>query len=246
MLSFLRRAIPKASSLGLLKKNKQLLLELCSSKTPLEASFSRYIDSSETTILDINPIRKILIVDDFFPRPHQAVFKPGNILNFTSIYQGKLIIFDSAIIRATKMNEHVAYEIQMPSEMMVHRRRKSERAKVPKDSGVKVKCFVPLMEPMFATIKDVSADGIKLSIAGDKRLGLKLDGVIQHCEIELARDKKINCQLRIKNLVFGRIPFQHTAIGAEFENLEQAMKEELLNAITEWRILSESPDHGST
>lgn len=205
----------------------KLLKELQKKRSLLEVSFPKTQDTFQTIILNINTEDNYMTIDEFFPKPPINALSMGSHIEIQHKQAGNVTRFDAQLLAKNNSNGVPYYAISLPKHIATGQRREKNRIRIPKDSGITVKCTSPRKIPWFATAQNISVEGIKLDIAGDITDELYRNIKLTKCEIKLPNDVTVICQLEVKNFRYNRSPYKRTYIGAKLLNLTPTMREEI-------------------
>ncbi len=203
------------------------LISFRDKRSLMEVSLPNLSETFQTIILDINFEDKYLTIDDLFPTPAPGLLKIGSQIELCHRRAGSVTKFKAQVLAKSNSSGVPYYAISMPLAIAKGQRRSAQRISIPKDSGIKVTCESPKRTEWFATVKNLSTEGIKMDIAGNLTDELYRNIVLGKCEIELPTDSRIKCQLEVKNFHYDRTPYKHTSIGARIVNISPVMKEEI-------------------
>ncbi len=203
------------------------LVYLRDKRSLLEVSVPKNSETFQTIILDVNFDDRYITIDEFFPTPPPGLLKMGSNIELKHRRDGSVLKFRSQLLAKSNSSGVPYYAISMPLAIIKGQRRSVQRVDIPKDSGIKVTCQSPKRTSWFATVKNLSIDGIKLNIAGNLTDELYRNIVLGNCEIELPTESRIRCQLEVKNFHYDRSPYKHTTIGARLVNISPVMQEEI-------------------
>lgn len=206
------------------------LWQLFDQRQFLEVRIGDAISRYQTLILAIDVQRNILWLDDLFPNNY--ALDVGDEICISHHIKGLQLSFNAHIIAFADAYGAQGFAVELPQEISYQPRRQHRRAAMGDTAKFGAKIRPIGQEISYANILDVSAGGVRVSVAGNLLRQLRHGALLPLCELQLSEDFAIRCSARIKSFRLVRAPSRATQISLEFADLtpdSQAKLEQFIN-----------------
>jgi len=186
----------------------------------------------QSIILDIDPEKKTITIDDLFPQKHRFIGLEGHILNIATQIDGTRHYFKSKIIQMNKQGYAISYTVDIPEEMSEVQRRKSFRLNLTPTKQFAIRFLNAQLKHEIGKLRNISIDGAGFDAEGDLSQFWQPESILENCELILEGEKVFDLDLTIKTCQI--IPTQHqimSYIGVEFNDLTENQKNKLYKMI---------------
>jgi c-di-GMP-binding flagellar brake protein YcgR len=198
-----------------------ILQRVRESRTLLTARVPRVEGSFLTTLLDVDPRRQRLRIDELNPSAgHEALLRVG-LVSLSTRLAGVEVAFRSSIERVDAGRGAAFYTLPFPSVLLYHQRRDTHRVEVPPPLTVRAWLVGPDEERLPAEVRDLSPEGLCLQVAAGRLPRLEAGQRLQGCDLLLPDGLRVGCDLEVRWVRGGegRRPWR---IGARFVALSGA------------------------
>lgn len=185
----------------------------------------------QSLILSVDELNKTLLIDDLFPTPVNNL-NHSHLLHCEYHENGLTTSFSSQLIKITRINGLSALLINYPDTVEQEQRRGSFRLPLQDDKILSAKLTSNQYSILSGIIKDISNNGIRINIHGNKTAELAQGDILNNCKIMLDESMQIECQLTVRNKSYFNRPYRHTQIGAEITNIQSSQR----NLLTQYVI----------
>ena len=200
----------------------------------------------QSMILEVDIIRRRVIIDELFPSGKSITVIPGQTLKITSRQRhGVTLGFSSKVIEISERDGLPVYVIEMPKQIQSEQRRKAYRVPVDQSTGLGVELPGPNQQRVSCTPVDISVSGMRVQTLGDLTKFLRRHPVLPGCQINVENQGSVRCTLDVRNARYEETSGEHTIIGGRFLGLsysDKRLMEQTLASIQrqQQRLRSES------
>lgn len=188
----------------------------------------------QSMILGIDFVHKHLILDSLSPINPYCPIVVGDRLQVSHQQFGQVLNFSGELIDVDSENGHLNYLMALPTQIAYTQRRFFPRLDGARlhaincDIGLKIRS--PLKMPWYATLINLSAGGMRVSVPGKVGAQLNLGEQLPLANIRLG-DLSFATPLKIKSFRQQRKPYEHTAISLAFTNINPQDRIRLQNFV---------------
>lgn len=175
-------------------------------------------ETFQSLILGIDLVNEQIDLDELFPAPQFAV-APGDRFTIQHHRDGKVIAFTSTLEAVEHGLDGQIFTFELPETLVHRQRRRYSRVNMSQQQPLTARLQSPWRTPWFATIKNLSANGMRVTVGGNALDQLRPGAIIPQCEFEFNADFKFRCQARVRAFKFVRRPYRHTEISVQFLDL---------------------------
>jgi len=200
------------------------LLELQDRRQLLEVEVvgSCHLQSYQSMIVGLDFVKQLLLLDGLTPiNPYNPVI-PGDKLIVTHKQQGQVLSFVGELDDIISDGGHLIYAITLPVDFAYQHRRFYPRLILSGDlknkAPMTVKLKSPLKTPWPCTIQNISAGGMRISVAGKISQQLTIGMSLPMAEI-IFNEWKLSCPLTVKSFRQTRKPYERTEMSLSFNNI---------------------------
>lgn len=169
----------------------------------------------QSLILGIDLLNETVDLDELFPQPAFAI-EPGDRFIIRHHRDGKVLSF-STTLEAVDYGDGVQiYTFHLPETLLHKQRRRHPRVSISPRQPLTVRLQSPWRTPWFATAKNISASGMRLTLGGNALDQLRPGAIIPRCEFEFNPEFRFRCQAQVRAFKFLRRPYRHTDISIQF------------------------------
>lgn len=201
------------------------LQQMVEERTFVEVRFpERGSNTFQSLIIKVDPIERVVVIDELFPA-HGAFFvSPGDEVEITSVRKGIPVRF-STWIKSIGIDEDdgiPAYKLALPENVDAQQRRKNFRVTIPADAGVRLRIRGPDANKLLCTVQDLSHTGVGFTCQGNLTEHLRTNNPLRNCVLTIPDFPDIGADLDVRSFEFRRSPYRFTVVGARFDNLPPA------------------------
>ena len=183
----------------------------------LEVKIGDATAAYQTLILAIDVQRNILWLDDLFPNNY--ALDVGDEIRLSHHVKGLQLSFSTHIIAFATAYGAQGFAVTLPESVSYQPRRQHRRALMGDKAKFGAKIRPIGQDISYANILDVSAGGVRVSVAGNLLRQLRHGALLPLCELQLSDDFAIRCSARIKSFRLVRSPSRATQISLEFTDI---------------------------
>ncbi len=210
----------------------QPLLDLLKNRQLLKVALDGHSGSLQSMIVDIDFENKRLVLDGFSPRLQDRTSVIGLKLTISHQSNQQQLSFSGVIKTWDPATD--SYMIDLPKPPSYKPRRQEERLLLAGQRPLYSKVKPIFGAPWQATIKNISAGGMRVSVVGDVREPLTSSSSVQ-CELMVSTHFSIKLSGVVRGYRFVGRPYRNTEISIEFTNLNNKLLnqiEQLLNTLS--------------
>jgi c-di-GMP-binding flagellar brake protein YcgR len=216
--SLLKRWLPGADSTGAERSDRfQVLEQLQRRHSFIEVKFPRIERAFQSMILELRPESGVLVIDELYPPEGREKLLEGDIAEISGRDRGLIVNFFSRLLLREAVDGAPMYHMELPEDVGASYRRHAFRVYVENEPELEIDLRDAEGNPLDARIVNLSADGIKISLHGDRVKALEHQPEFEDCVIRLPDAADIECQLKLSNVYLMRSPTLHTLAGASMK-----------------------------
>ncbi len=215
-----KHSAPMASQL----EQFSTLIALQEGRQLIEARIPHYSYSLQTMIVGIDFFSQQLSLDEFSPQLADPKTLVGQTITLRHQRGHEMLSIEATIV-SWEEKEHL-YLLSLPEKIEYRPRRRSPRLTMADHGLLQAKLYPSYGAPWYATVKNISENGMRITVTGDLRSSLHHDSVLPRAQILINEGLTVECRCRIKAFSYSSRPFRHTEISVVFEGLA---KDGLLN-----------------
>jgi c-di-GMP-binding flagellar brake protein YcgR len=193
----------------------------------IEVRFPRTDRAYQSLILELHPDEGYVLIDELFPPEGRQELLEGDVAEVGARSPGLTVSFFSRLLLRETVDGAPAYRLELPEEIGASFRRHAFRVYVEREQGLQIDLRNPEGNPYPAHIVNLSADGIKLSIAGNVCAALEKHRLHDNALIRLPDGNDIDCVIDIRNVYPMRTPTLHTLAGGRLSVAQAAQRGKL-------------------
>jgi len=123
------------------------------------------------------------------------------------------------------------YYLNLPESVHYTPRRHTDRLLLSSHKALNTHITPLYGAPWYATVKDISQGGMRITMSGDNRPHLHKHKPLPKCEIILSDNITIQCRGEVKAFSYHNKPYRHTAISIEFDSMDDKDRQHLQHFI---------------
>ena len=212
------------------------LLELQDRRQLLEVEVvgNCHLQSYQSMILGLDFVRQLLLLDSLTPINPYCPIVLGDALIVSHKQQGQVLSFKGKLMDIIHEGNQLLYAMELPAEIAYQQRRLYPRLTINGDikntNALRINLKSPLKTPWHSSINNISAGGLRASIAGKVVSQLSVGQQLPAAELYL-HDMKIHSALTVKSFRQERRPYERTEISLAFANITPQDRIRLQNVI---------------
>lgn len=179
----------------------------------IEVKFPRIERSFQSMILELRPGDGLFIADELYPPEGRERLLEGDIAEISCRERGLTINFFSRLLLREVGDGAPMYHMELPDDIGASYRRHAFRVYVEREEDLGIDLRDGDGDPVAAHIVNLSADGIKLSFAGDRSRQIEFRPGFEQAVIRLPDGAEIDCEIQLHNHYLMRSPALHTLAG---------------------------------
>ena len=193
----------------------------------IEVKFPRLERSFQSLILELKPDEGYLLIDELYPPDGRHDLLEGDLAEIVSRAPDIAVTFATRLLQREAAEQTPMYRMELPEDVGLDLRRHAFRVYVEREPGLSIDIDGGDGSPLDARIVNLSADGIKLDIAGDASELLQRRPLLEGCIIRLPSGADIDCSIELRSLYPMRSPRQHTLLGGRLMVAQAAQRGKL-------------------
>lgn len=181
--------------------------------------------SYQSIIVAIDSARNLLWLDDLFPS--QNTLETGDSITIRHHCNGEILSISTPIIAWGSDFGASGLAVVLPENLSYQPRRYYQRFELGEHLSLSAKIRTMGEEPVYGSIQDLSAGGMRILVAGNLLSQIHHDTLLPLCEINLSRELQIRCRARVCAFRLCRAPYRSTQISLEFVDLPPSKQQQL-------------------
>lgn len=181
--------------------------------------------SFQSMIIAIDSTRGFLWLDDLFPA--ERTLEIGDTITIKHHRDGEVLTMTTPIIAWGRNFGASGMAVTLPEEVNYQPRRLYPRCELSEQMSLTGKIRTMGQEPVYGSIEDLSAGGMRILIAGNMLSQIHHGAVLPLCHINLSREFQIRCRARVRAFRICRSPYRGTQISLEFVDLPLIQQRQL-------------------
>lgn len=203
----------------------ELLHQLLGQRQILEVVPQGSQRSYQSMIVAIDTKRNLLWLDDLFPP--QRMLEIGDQITVRHHRDGELLTITTPIIAWGSDFGASGMAVMLPDQACYQPRRAQLRYTLGEHMSISGKIRTLGEEPVYGTIEDISAGGLRILVAGNLLGQIHHGAILPLCEVNLSRELQIRCRARVRAFRICRSPYRGTQISLEFVDLSAPRQQQL-------------------
>lgn len=181
--------------------------------------------SLQSMIVGMDVIARTLYLDAFTPTLVVPEALVGETITIRHYKEWQKLEVNMEVIQWNAQESY--YELALPEFIDYQPRRNYPRLSLNQPHLLTSHIHPPYGAPWYATVKDISQGGMRVTISGDLRPHLHRDKPLPRCQIQI--DNAINVQSRgiVRGFSYVSKPYRHTEISIEFVHMSQPHQTDL-------------------
>lgn len=179
----------------------------------------------QSMIIALDIERGLLWLDDLFPQ--QLMVDVGDELTLRHHRNGEHLVINATVVALGANFGATGLAILLPEHAAYAPRRSNPRVNVKSESALTVKIRTLGQEPCYGTLQDISAGGIRITVAGNLLGQLRHGAILPLCEVSLDDTFQLRCRAKVCAFRMNRNPYRSTQISIEFIDLSDQKREKL-------------------
>jgi c-di-GMP-binding flagellar brake protein YcgR len=181
--------------------------------------------SFQSMIIAIDSARGFLWLDDLFPA--QRTLEIGDTITIKHHRDGEVLTMTTPIIAWGRDFGASGIAVALPEAVSYQPRRLYPRWELNEQKSLTGKIRTMGQEPVYGSIEDLSAGGMRILVAGNMLSQIHHGAVLPLCHISLSRECQIRCRARVRAFRICRTPYRGTQISLEFVDLPSTQQRQL-------------------
>lgn len=182
----------------------EILTSLRDSHHEIAVQFAGDNNFYPSAVTAVSPRHRMMTIRDSIPAAPSALFK-DNLVTIKAQKQGRELLFESRFIEPLATDVTLGYQVSIPEKMGTARPRQAFRVLLDEfRNRVRVTLQGPEHQQLDGTVRDISPLGIGMKTDSElpRFLSQYFLGGSQTvgCQIELDREKQIDCRMEIRNV----------------------------------------------
>lgn len=201
------------------------LSQLQDKRQQLEVLVKGNRQSFQTMIVGIDYLSGTFSIDAFSP----SLLTPESLLDKTVVIRHQLhwqqLEIEATIIEWSEENS--CYHVNLPLMNDYQPRRHHQRLQLSRDKLLKTQINPLYGAPWYATVKDISQGGMRITLPGDLRPHLHKDKILPKCQVLLDNHISIQCRGMVRSFSYYPKPYRQTEISIEYQSMSQSNQSDL-------------------
>ena len=197
-----------------------LLRQVMERHTVITASLPDCSQFFNTALLDIDPDKGILLIDELNPNTGHDLFLNTRRITLSTMHEGVEISLTANLKKSGIDNDIIFYELEFPESIRYLQRRNSFRVPVSISSIINVEIHTEDKNIISGELSDISADGMCIRFPKKKGGVLENDTKETQCIIRLPNNQQIKCAFKICRSISNKSS-NSLYIGGRFERLDK-------------------------
>jgi c-di-GMP-binding flagellar brake protein YcgR len=183
----------------------------------IEVKFPRIERSFQSMILELRPTDGLFLADELYPPEGREKLLEGDIAEISCRERGMTVNFFSRLLLREVAEGAPMYHMELPDDIGASYRRHAFRIYVEREEDLSIDLRDMDGNPLDAHIINLSADGIKVSFAGDRARQIEREQHFKDVLIRLPDGSDIEGDLQFHNSYVMRAPGLHTLAGGSLK-----------------------------
>ncbi|MET0377497.1 MAG: flagellar regulator YcgR PilZN domain-containing protein [Spongiibacteraceae bacterium] len=183
----------------------------------IEVKFPRIERSFQSMILELRPSDGLFLADELYPPEGREKLLEGDIAEISCRERGLTVNFFSRLLLREVSDGVPMYHMELPDDIGASYRRHAFRVYVEREPDLGLDMRDAEGNPCNASVVNLSADGIKVSFAGDYAKQIEREQHFKNVLIRLPDGGDIDCEIQFHNSYVMRSPGLHTLAGGSLK-----------------------------
>lgn len=200
-----------------------LLRPVMERHTVITATLSDSNQFFNTALLDIDPVKGMLLIDELNPNTGHDLFLTNQRVTLHTMHEGVEINFTVNLKKAGSDNGIAFYELEYPESIRYLQRRISFRVPVSGANIIDVEIHTEYKKMFTGELSDISAEGMCIRFPKKKGNPFENKSEETQCVIRLPNKQQIKCAFKICHSVMHDTN-NNLHIGGHFEHLDKIQR----------------------
>lgn len=171
----------------------------------------------QSLLLALDPQRGLLWLDHLFPTTPDL--KTGETLVMTHTCGTEVTRFSGQVLSPDEAGTTGALALSLPRQVYQGPRRRWPRLAVFGWHPISAQLAVPGLPLLSGEVLDLSAQGLRLSLSGDRRAFLKNRDILPLCEFRVHPGLRLRCRVQVCGHGLSPKPWRQTQVSLRFVDL---------------------------
>ena len=171
----------------------------------------------QSLLLTVDAERGLIWLDHLFPAA--AGLKAGETLVLSHTRGTEITRFSGPILSPDEAGTAGALALPLPRQVYQGPRRRWPRLAVFGWHPISAQLAVPGLPLLNAEVLDLSAQGLRLSLSGDRRPFLKHRDILPLCEFKVHPGSRLRCRVEVCAFRLSQKPWRQTQVSLRFVDL---------------------------
>lgn len=201
--------------------------------SPVTLRFPGFKEPLTSYVTEVDPKRKYILLDDVLPSTDSRVFKERKGFNLETFNDGCRLRVKDLKAKPTKDKDgNINYRIPFPDQIHYLQRRASFRAQVRRTLEIPARTMDINRNVISGLLRDLSADGCQVQIAGDVVELLKPHKNIVPLKLYFPNDTSLVLKTHLRFVGYNE-DTGFTKVGCEFAELDGHKEREISRVVTD-------------
>lgn len=214
----------------------KILHELKYNRSPLTLMIPGEKQLYATFILDIDPKKQIMVLDELFPQEGNQLAKQGSTVTIKGRHQGVHVNFECAVEGTISKHGLDGLLIHFPTGLEYMQRRDAFRVCPPGKHAYKCHFELEAKERVEASVEDISLTGMRMTIEDNIVAALKPKMTVLDAEIVLPSHETIKTGLKLCHISYNPDD-DVTVLGCEFKCSSADSQRQINHCVTDLQRL---------
>jgi len=171
----------------------------------------------QSLILALDMERGLIWLDHLFPAAHGL--KAGETLVLSHSRGTEITRFSGQVVSPDAAGTAGALALALPRQVYQGPRRRWPRLAVFGWHPISAQLAVPGLSPLNGEVLDLSVQGLRLSLSGDRRPFLKHRDILPLCEFKVHPGLRLRCRVQVCGHSLNSKPWRQTQVSLRFVDL---------------------------
>lgn len=180
--------------------------------------FHRTRYSYQSMLLALRAELGEMVLDELFPSDGVDELQRGDLASVVCHDSGLPLSFVTRLLGREDLDGYPAYRMELPGSIDGDNPRQAYRVYVENEQDLSLSLmFDDTAETVRCRIVNLSVDGLKIDLDGDRSTALRHQGQFDGCQLHLPGGDQVGCAITVRNTACVRTPTLRTLAGASLK-----------------------------
>ncbi|TGG91764.1 hypothetical protein E4656_15365 [Natronospirillum operosum] len=210
----------------------RLFMRVKDKLSPVTLRFPGVSRAMTSYVVDIDPRRRFLVLDEVMPKQDNRLMQEGGLLTLETYHDGCQIRAKGLKVKAMKNGDDVVYRVTFPPEIYYLQRRASFRAQVRHSLEIPVRMLDINRRVVSGLLRDMSAEGCQVQVPGDHEEVLKAHTTAIPIKLYFPNATSLVLKAELRFVGYNK-KGGFTKCGCQFEQLDTHKEREISRVVTD-------------